>query len=43
MRGTYAHRMDQVFVGGPDKPGHDDLLDDRATRALLTGPVTVGG
>jgi hypothetical protein len=23
MRGTHAHRIDQVFMGGPDKPGHD--------------------
>jgi hypothetical protein len=23
MRGTHARRMDQVFMGGPNKSGHD--------------------
>jgi len=26
MRGTHEHRMDQVFMGGRDKPGHDDWV-----------------
>jgi hypothetical protein len=24
MRGTHAHRMDRVFMGGPNKSGHDE-------------------
>jgi hypothetical protein len=23
MRGTHEHRASKVFMGGPDKPGHD--------------------
>jgi len=26
MRGTHEHRIDQVCMGGPDKPGHDGSM-----------------
>jgi len=30
MPGTHEHRMEQVIMGGRDKPGHDDFLDSNA-------------
>jgi len=27
MPETHEHRMDQVFMGGRDKPGHDEFSD----------------
>ncbi len=32
MRGTHEHRMDQVFMGGPNKSGHDGEGGTRGAR-----------
>ena len=38
MRGTHAHRMDQVFMGGPNKSGHDGEFWG---SAFITGPFVL--
>jgi hypothetical protein len=30
MRGTHEHRIDQVFMGGPNKSGHDGEIPGSA-------------
>ncbi len=39
MRGTHAHQIDQVFMGGPNKSGHDDF--GSAPRGLTGGPFVL--
>jgi hypothetical protein len=36
MRGTHAHRMNRVFMGGPNKSGHD--VERKAVGGLPEAP-----
>jgi hypothetical protein len=39
MRGSHAHQIDQVFMGGPNKSGHDEF--GSAPRGLTGAPFVL--